>query len=218
MLLEPTIDDMMNVCSDAPDMGLEVSRAVSRVSSTLEGSLWCQEVGQDCPTPMGVIEDPSASEVAVVENPAPKGDAGGYPAPEGVAGNDPALVGSESCNPAPEGVAGSDPAPMGSASCHPAPEGVRASSPSHTSMDVHVGSSPPRSDGVIAMRTSLTSSEGVTLEVGEPDARILISASGAKSTPDDALQIVPIDLPSSSYNTTSHDLGLPSIFSNLQVT
>jgi hypothetical protein len=63
-------------------------------------------------------------------------------------------------------------------------------------MDVHVGSSPPRSDGVIAMHTSLASSEGVALEVGEPDARILISASGAESTLDDALQIVPVDLPS----------------------
>jgi hypothetical protein len=126
-------------------------------------------------------------------------------------------VGSASCNPALEGVAGSDPALMGSASCNPAPEGVRASSPSHTSMDVHVESSPPRSDGMIAMHTSLASSEGVALEVGTPDARILISASGAESTPDYALQIVPVDLPSSSYNTTSHDLGLPSFFSNLQV-
>jgi hypothetical protein len=143
MLLEPTVDDMMNVCSDAPDVGLEVSRAVYRASSTLEGSLRCQEVGQDCPTPMEVAKDPSASEVVVVENLAPKDDAGGYLAPEGVAGNDLALVGSASCNPAPEGVAGSDPALMGSASCNPAPEGVRASSPSHTSMDVHVESSPP---------------------------------------------------------------------------
>jgi hypothetical protein len=65
------------------------------------------------------------------------------------------------------------------------------------------------------MHASLTSSERVTLEVGEPDARILISASGAESAPDDAFQIVLVDLPSSSYNTTSHDLGLPSFFSNL---
>jgi hypothetical protein len=143
MLLEPTDDDMMDVWSDTPDMGLEVSRAVSRASSTLEGSLWCQETGQNCLTPMEVTEDPSASEVVVAENPAPKGDAGDYLAPEGVAANDPTLVGSASCNPTTEGVAGSDPAPMGSASCNPAPEGVRASSPSHTSMDVHVGSSPP---------------------------------------------------------------------------
>jgi hypothetical protein len=124
-------------------VGLEVSRAVSRASSTLEGSLRCQEVGQDCPTLMEVTEDPSASEVAVAENPAPEGDVGDYPAPEGVAGNDQALVVSASCNPAPKGVSGSDPAPMGSASCNPAPKGVRESSPSHTSMYVHVGSSPP---------------------------------------------------------------------------
>jgi hypothetical protein len=217
MLSEPTDGDMMDVCSDIPDVGLEVSRAASRASSTLEGGLRCQEVGQDCPTPMEVTEDPSALEVVVAENPATKGGAGGYLAPEGVASNDPARVGSASCNPAPEGVAGSDLAPMGSASCNLAPEGVRAISPSHTSMDVHIGSSPPRSDGVIAMHTSLASSEGIALEVGAPNARILISASGAESTPDDALQIVPVDLPSSSYNTTSHDLGSPSLFSYLQV-
>jgi hypothetical protein len=107
---------------------------------------------------------------------------------------------------------------VGGASYNPAPEGVQVSSPSCTSMDVHVGSSPPRSDGVMAMHTSLTLSKQVPLEVGEPDARVLISASGAESTPDDALQIVLVDLPSSSYNAASHDLGLPSLFSNLQVT
>jgi hypothetical protein len=218
MLSEPTAGDMMDVCSEIPDVGLEVSWAVSRASSTLEGSLRCQEVGQDCSTPMEVIEDPSALEVIVSENLAPKGGAGGYPAPEGVAGNDLARVGSTSCNPALEGVVGSDPALVGSVSYNPAPEGVQVSSPSHTSMDVHDGSSPLRSDGVIAMHASLTSSEGVALEVGEPDARILISASGAESTPDDALQIVLVDLPSSSYNAACHNLGLPSFFSNLQVT
>jgi hypothetical protein len=67
------------------------------------------------------------------------------------------------------------------------------------------------------MHASLASSKGVALEVGALDARILLSASGAESTPDYALQIVLVDLPSSSYNATSHDLGLPSFFSNLQV-
>jgi hypothetical protein len=214
MLSEPTDGDMMDVCSDIPDVGLEVSREASRTSSTLEGGLRCQEVGPDCPTPMEVTKDPSAVEVAVAENPAPEGGASDYLAPEGVAGNDSARVGITSCNPAPEGVAGSDLALMGSASCNPAPEGVRASSPSHTSMDVNVGSSTPHSDGVIVMHTSLASSEGVALEVGAPDDKILISAGGAGSTPDDAFQIVPVDLPSLSYNTTSHDLGLPSFFSN----
>jgi hypothetical protein len=166
---------------------------------------------------MEVTEDPSALEVVVEENPVLKGGAGGYLAPEGVAGDDPAQVGNTSYNPAPEGVAGSDSAPMGSVSCNPAPEGARASSPSHTSMDVHVELSPPHSDGVIVMHTSLASSEGVALEVGAPDDKILISAGGAESTPDDAFQIVSVDLPSLSYNTTYHDLGLPSFFSNLQV-
>jgi hypothetical protein len=39
----------------------------------------------------------------------------------------------------------------------------------------------------MAVYTSLASGKGVALEVGEPDARILISASGVESTPDDAL-------------------------------
>jgi hypothetical protein len=143
MLSEPTADDMMVVSSEILDMGLKVSRAVSRASLTLEGSLRCQDVGQDCPTHMEVTEDPSALEVAVEENPAPKGGAGSYPATEGVADSDPALVGSASCNPAPKGVAGSDLALVGGASCNPALEGVQVSSPSYTSMDVHVESSPP---------------------------------------------------------------------------
>jgi hypothetical protein len=45
MLSELTDGDMMDVCSDIPDVGLEVSRAASRASSTLEGGLRCQEVG-----------------------------------------------------------------------------------------------------------------------------------------------------------------------------
>jgi hypothetical protein len=167
---------------------------------------------------MEVTEDPSALEVAVAENPAPEGGAGSYLAPEGVAGSDLALVGSASCDPTPEGVAGSDPALVGGASYNLAPKGVQVSSPSHTSMDVHVGPSPLRSDGVMAMHASFTSSKQVALEVSEPDARILISAGGAESTPDNVVQIVPVDLPSSSYDAAPPDLGLPSFFSNLQVT
>jgi hypothetical protein len=110
MLSEPTANDMMAICSEIPAAGLEVSRAVSRASSTLEGSLQCRGAGPDCSTDMEVTKDRSALEVAVVEDPALEGGAGSYPAPEGVAGSDPALVGSASCNPAPEGVASSDPA------------------------------------------------------------------------------------------------------------
>jgi hypothetical protein len=39
MMSEPTDGDMMDVCSDIADVGLEVSRAASHVSSTLEGGL-----------------------------------------------------------------------------------------------------------------------------------------------------------------------------------
>jgi hypothetical protein len=215
MLLELTADDMMAVCSEIPDMGLEVSRAVSHASLTLEGSLGCLDVGQDCPTHMEVTEDPLALEVAAAENPVLEDGVGSYPAPEGVAGSDPALVGSASCNPAPMGVAGSDPALVGGASCNPAPEGVQVSSPSHTSMDVHVGSSPPRSDGVMAMHVSSASNKQVALEVGEPDVISLASAGGAEPTPDNVLQMVLVDLPSSSYDIAPPDLGLPSFLSNL---
>jgi hypothetical protein len=88
---------------------------------------------------MEVTEDPSALEVVVAENPVLKGSAGSHPVLEGVSGSDSALVGNASYN--------------------PAPEGVQVSSPSYTSMDVHVGSSPPRSDGVMAMHASLASSK-----------------------------------------------------------
>jgi hypothetical protein len=119
----------MEVCADVPDAGLELSRAASRASSTLERGLKSREANLDCFVPMEVVESPSALEVAVTENSVPKDDACVYPAPEGVAGDDPARGGGGG----------------GSASYDPAPEGVRASSLSHTSMDVHVGSSPPHS-------------------------------------------------------------------------
>jgi hypothetical protein len=161
-----------------------------------------------------VTESPSALEVAVAENPVLKDGASGCLAPEGVAGNDPARVGSASCNPAPKGVAGGYPAPMGGAGYNPAPEGVRAGSPSHTSMDVHVGSSPPHSDG---MATTHVSNEEFALEVGAPDARVLMLAGDVELIPGDVLQIALVDIPSSSYRVVSHDLGFPSFFSNLQV-
>jgi hypothetical protein len=41
MLSEPTDGDMMDVCSDIPDVGLDVSWAASHASSTLEGGLQC---------------------------------------------------------------------------------------------------------------------------------------------------------------------------------
>jgi hypothetical protein len=84
-----------------PDVGLELSRAASRASSTLEHDIKSQEADLDCSVPMEVAENPPALEVAAVENPIPKDGASVYPAPEGVASNDPARVGNASYDPAP---------------------------------------------------------------------------------------------------------------------
>jgi hypothetical protein len=153
---------------------------------TLERGLKGQEAGPDCSALMEVGEGPSALEVAVTESLALKDGASAYPAPEGAAGDDPAR--------------------MGSASYDPAPEGVRVGSPSHTSMDVHVGSSPPHSG---CMAAAQASGQEVALEASAPDDRVL--------TPADALRVVPVGDPSSSHQLTSHDLGVPSFFSNLQI-
>ncbi|XP_020395434.1 opioid growth factor receptor-like [Zea mays] len=213
LLSEPTDGGMMDVCTDILDVGLELSRAASRAPSTLECGLHSQEAGLGCSTPMEVTENPSALEVAVAENPVPKDGTSDDPGPKGVAGNDPARVGSVSYNPAPEGAAGGDPAPMGNAIYDPAPEGVRVGSPSHTSMDVHVRSSPPHSDCMAATRAS---NQEVALETDTPNARVLIPAGDVELIPNDALQIASADIPSSSHQLVSHDLGLPSFFSNLQ--
>jgi hypothetical protein len=194
LLSEPIDGGMMEVCADVPDVGLELYQAASRASSTLECGLKSQEADLDCSVPMEVVENSLALEVAATENPVPEDGAGVYPAPEGVAGDDPARVGS--------------------ASYDLAPEGVRAGSPSHTSMDVHVGSSPPHSGCVAAAQAS---GQEVALEAGAPGARVFISAGDAGLVSNDALQIASVGDPSSSHQLTSHDLGLPSFFSNLQV-
>jgi hypothetical protein len=190
LLSEPADGGVMDVCADVPDAGLGSSRAASRASSTLERGPEGQEAGLDCTVPTEVTEGPSALEVAVAENLALKDGAGAYLAPEGVAGDDPAW--------------------MGSASCDPAPEGVRVGSPSHTSMDVHVGSSPPHS-GCMAIAQAL--GQGVVLEASAPDDRVLFSADDTELVPTDALRVVPVGDPSSSHQLTSHDLGVPSFFS-----
>jgi hypothetical protein len=194
LLSEPIDGGMMEVYADMPDEGLELSRAASRASSTLERGLKSQEADLDCSVLMEVVEDPSALEVAATENPVTEDGAGVYLAPEGVAGDDPVQVGS--------------------ASYDPAPEGVRTGSPSHTSMDVHIGSSPPHS---VCMAAARALGQEVTLEAGAPDARVLVSGGDAELVPNDALQISSVGNPSSSHQLTSHDLGLPSFFSNLQV-
>jgi hypothetical protein len=214
LLSEPADGGMMDVCADEPGAGLELSRAASRASSTLERSLKGQEAGPDCIVAMEVVEGPSALEVAASGGSALKDIAGAYLAPEGIAGNDPARMGGASDDPTPEGVAGDGPARMGSASDDPAPEGVRASSPSNTSMDVHVRSSRPHSDRMAAARVS---GHEVALEVSAPDDRILPSADDTELVPTGALRVVPVDDPSPSRQLSSQDLGVPSFFSSLQV-
>jgi hypothetical protein len=164
LLSEPADGGAMDVCADVPDVGLGSSRAVSHASSTLERGLEGQEAGLDCTAPMEVTEGPSALEVAAVENPTHKDGAGAYLAPEGVAGDDLAR--------------------MGNASCDPAPEGVRVGSPSHTSMDVHIGSSPPHS-GCMAIAQAF--GQGVALEASAPDDRVLGSTDDTELVPADSL-------------------------------
>jgi hypothetical protein len=98
ILSEPPEADILTICSEVLDGGLslhdfagqEVTRVVYRASSTLEGSIPCKNADPSHPTPMEVVEGPSALEVAAAEDPAPKGGAGSNPAPEGGAGSDPA--------------------------------------------------------------------------------------------------------------------------------
>jgi hypothetical protein len=90
LLSEPADGGMMDICADVSDVGLELSRAASRASSTLERGLQGQEAGLDCSTPMEVVEGPSALEVAVTEGSTLKDGASACLAPEGI------RVGSES--------------------------------------------------------------------------------------------------------------------------
>jgi hypothetical protein len=81
LLSEPADGGMMDICANVPDVGLELSRAASRASSTLKRGLKGQEAGLDCSAPMEVGEGPSALEVAVTESSALKVGASAYPAP-----------------------------------------------------------------------------------------------------------------------------------------
>jgi hypothetical protein len=58
----------------------------------------------------------------------------------------------------------------------------------------------------------------VALEASAPDDRVLPSADDTDLVPTDSFRVVPVGDPSSSHQLTSHDLGVPSFFSNLQVT
>jgi hypothetical protein len=209
LLSEPADDGVMEVCADVLDAGLRSSRA----SSTLERDLEGQETDLDRPGPMEVTEGPSALEVATAENLDPKDGVDTCPAPEDVAGDDLVRVGSASHCPAPEGAAGDDPAQVGSANYDPAPEGVRAGSPSCTSMDVHAGS-PPHS-GCMVVAQALD--QGIALEGSVPADQVLGSVDGTELVPAGSLQAASGGGLTPGHQLISHDLGVPSFFSNLQV-
>jgi hypothetical protein len=101
LLSEPADGGMMEICADVLAVGVELSRAASRASLTLEHGFKSQEADLDCSVPMEVVENPLALEVAATENSVPKDGACVYPAPEGVVGDDPAWVSSASYDPAP---------------------------------------------------------------------------------------------------------------------
>jgi hypothetical protein len=96
-------------------------------------------------------------------------------------------------------------------------EGVGAGSLSAASMDVHVGSPPFRFEEAAVTHVSAALAGLVALEASEPDARSLPPADGAEVPPSHALDIIPVDLPSSSNVPTLPALGLPLFLSNLQV-
>jgi hypothetical protein len=213
LLSEPADGDAMDVCADVFDAELGSSRAASRASSTLERGLEGQETDFDRLALMEVTEGPSALEAAAAESLTLRDGVNAHPAPEGVAEDGSARVGGVSHDPAPEGVAGDDPAQVGSASYDPAPEGVRAGSPSCTSMDVHVGS-PPHSGGMVMAQVS---GQGVALEASVPADQVLGSVDGTELVPAGSLQATSGGDFMPRHQLISHDLGVPSFFSNLQV-
>jgi hypothetical protein len=213
LLSEPVDDGAIEVCADVLDAGLGSSRPASRASSTLERGPEGQETDLDRLAPMEVIEGPSALEAATAENLVLKDGVDTYPAPEDVAGDDSARAGNASYCPALEGTAGGDPAQVGSANYGPAPEGVRAGSPSCTSMDVHAGSPPHSGCMVVAQALG----QGVALEASVPADQVLGSVDGTELVPAGSLRAASGGDPMPSHQLISHDLGVPSFFSNLHV-
>jgi hypothetical protein len=211
LLSEPADGDAMDVCADVFDAGLGSSRAASRASSTLERGLEGQETDFDRLALMEVTEGPSALETAAAESLTLRDGVNAHPAPR--VGDGLARVGGVSHDPAPEGVAGDDLAQVGSASYDPAPEGVRAGSPSCTSMDVHVGS-PPHSGGMVVAQIS---GQGVALEASVPADQVLGSVDGTELVPAGSLQAASGGDFMPGHQLISHNLGVPSFFSNLQV-
>ena len=100
LLSEPPECDNPTICSEVRDDGLlprdparqEITRVVSRASSTLEGGLPSEDADPSHLAPKDVAVGSSALEVAAMEDPAPEGGAGSDPAPEGVGAGSPSAA------------------------------------------------------------------------------------------------------------------------------
>jgi hypothetical protein len=111
----------------------------------------------------------------------------GHPAPVGMIEGALAFGGATEDNPAPEGGAEDD----------PAPKGPEPGSSSAASLDVDVGSPQVQYEGPMVMSLPTALVGPVTLEASDPDARNPPPVIGAEVSPNDALNIVRVDTPSS---------------------
>jgi hypothetical protein len=118
---------------------------------------------------------------------------------------------------APEGGTEDDLAPKGGAEDDPAPKGADPGSSPAASMDVHVGLLPVQSEEPMVTNLSAALVGPVTLEASDPDARNLPPAVGAEVFPSGALNIFPVNAPSTDSASMLPALGLPLFLSNLQV-
>jgi hypothetical protein len=116
-----------------------------------------------------------------------------------------------------EVAAKEDPAPEGGVEGDPGPEGDGLGSSSAASMDVHFGSPLVQSEELVVTNLSIALVDPVTLEDSDSYDRNPLPADGAEASPSCALNIVPVDAPSTSNALMLPALGLPLFLSNLQV-
>jgi hypothetical protein len=192
-----------NLLSEPP----EVDNPIIRLEVLDDVPLSCDPVGQEATRTvsraLSTLEGGLAREDALALDAAdPR-----HPAPLGMVEGASSLKVVATEGPAPEGGAGGD----------PAPEGVRAGCSSAASMDVHVELPPVRSEELEVTHISAALAGLVTLEASDSDVRSLPPADEAEVSPSRALNIVPVDIPSSSSAPFLPALGLPLFLSNFQV-
>jgi hypothetical protein len=79
-------------------------------------------------------------------------------------------------------------------------------------MDVHIGSPSVQSEEPVVMSLPTALIDPVTLEVSDPDAGNMLPAVGAVVLPSDALNIVPVNAPSSDSVSMPPALEFPYFF------